>query len=402
MRRLTALVTVLTALAVPSGAAALSLPTLQAKLGREMRLAGVRGSAYVQELGSNRVLYASRADVARPPASVNKLFTTSTALLRLGPDATFDTQVLATSDPDADGVLPGTIYLRGGGDPTLTTTRVRSLAARISAAGISSVRGGISGDGSIFDALPGSYRTGGRFDRDMGGELGGLAVNRGLVRGRPQSSPALIAARALAHELRRADVKVAGATTTAITPDGAHVLATLSSPPLRRLVAMTNVPSDNLYAEALLKDLGARFGGAGTTAAAAGVVRSQMAKIGIQPRIADGSGLARANATSPRQVVGLLAHMADEQVGSVFRASLPLAGGSGTLRTRMRGTAAAGRCRAKTGTISAVSALAGYCPTTDGHTIAFAIQMSGMNVGAARRIQDRMAVAIARTTPQDG
>ena len=401
MRRLTALMTVLAALALPSGASAVGVPTLQAKLAREMRLAGAHGSAYVQELGNGRVLFASRADVPRPPASVNKLFTTSTALLRFGPDATFDTEVLATGDPDAEGVLDGRIYLRGGGDPTLTTTRVRSLAAKIGAAGISSVRGGISGDGSVFDALPGSYRTGGRFDRDIGGELGGLAVNRGLVRGRPQSSPALIAARALAHELRRDAVKVAGATTTAITPAGAHVLATLASPPLRRLVALTNVPSDNLYAETLLKDLGARFGGAGTTAAGAAVVRSQMASLGISPRIADGSGLARANATNPRQVVTLLAHMAGDPVGPVFRASLPLAARSGTLRTRMRGTAAAGRCRAKTGTISFVSALAGYCPTTDGHTIAFAIQMSGMNVGAARRIQDRMTVAIARTTPGD-
>jgi D-alanyl-D-alanine carboxypeptidase/D-alanyl-D-alanine-endopeptidase (penicillin-binding protein 4) len=124
-----------------------------------------------------------------------------------------------------------------------------------------------------------------------------------------------------------------------------------------------------------------------------------MAAFGISPRVVDGSGLARANATTPRQVVGLLAHMAAEKVGSAFRTSLPLAGRSGTLRTRMRGTAAAGRCRAKTGTIFVVSALAGYCPTSDGDTIVFAIQMSGMNVGAARRIQDRMTVAIARTTP---
>src|SRR4051794_27701769 len=144
MRRLTSLVTVLLALALPSCAAALTVPTLQAKLGREMRLAGAHGSAYVQELGSGRVLYASRADVARPPASVNKLFTTSTALLRLGPDATLDTEVLATSDPAADGVLPGRVYLRGGGDPTLTTTPGRSLAARITAPGTSTVRAGTS------------------------------------------------------------------------------------------------------------------------------------------------------------------------------------------------------------------------------------------------------------------
>jgi D-alanyl-D-alanine carboxypeptidase/D-alanyl-D-alanine-endopeptidase (penicillin-binding protein 4) len=397
MRRLVVPLALLTLLVAPSGATALAVPTLQTKLAREMRLAGARGGAYVEELDSGRVLFSARPDVARPPASVNKLYTTATALLRFGPDATFDTRVMATAEPDADGVLRGHLFLRGGGDPTLTAARVRALAGRITAAGISSVREGVAGDGTFFDALPGSYRTGGRFDRDIGGELGALAINRGLVNGRGQSSPALIAARALAHELRRRNVNVAGQTSTAVTPGTARVLATTSSPPLRRLVAMTNVPSDNLYAETLLKDLGARFGGAGTTAAGAAVVSSQMAAFGLQPRVVDGSGLARSNATSPRQVVGLLAHMADTRVSGAFRTSLPLAARSGTLRTRMRGTAAAGRCRAKTGTILFVSALAGYCPTRDGHTIAFAIQMSGMNVGSARRMQDRMTVAIART-----
>jgi D-alanyl-D-alanine carboxypeptidase/D-alanyl-D-alanine-endopeptidase (penicillin-binding protein 4) len=64
----------------------------------------------------------------------------------------------------------------------------------------------------------------------------------------------------------------------------------------------------------------------------------------------------------------------------------------------MRRTAAASRCRAKTGTISFVSALAGYCSTADGHRVAFAFMMSGMNVGAARRVQDRMTVALARVS----
>src|SRR4051794_15288539 len=395
MRRLLLPLVLLVGLALPSGAGALTVTTLQGKLAREMRLAGARGSAFVEELGSGRVLYAARPDVARPPASVNKLFTTATALVRFGPDATFDTRVMATAEPDAEGILRGHLYLRGGGDPTLTTTRVRSMAAEIADAGVTSVVEGIAGDGTYFDALPGSYRTGGRYDRDMGGGIAALAVNRGLR----QSSPSLIAPRAPAPQLRRQKVRVAGETTTGVTPNTARALATISSPPLRRVIALTNTPSDNLYAETLLKHLGAHFGGAGTTAEGAAVVRRQMAAFGIAPRVVDGSGLARANATTPRQIVGLLAHMASEESAGVFRTSLPLAGRSGTLRTRMRGTAAAGRCRAKTGTIRFVSALAGYCPTPDGNTIAFAFQMSGMNVGAARRIQDRMTVAVARTTP---
>jgi len=84
--------------------------------------------------------------------------------------------------------------------------------------------------------------------------------------------------------------------------------------------------------------------------------------------------------------------------GPVLRSSLPVPGRTGTLRTRMRGTAAVSRCRAKTGTINLVSALAGYCTTADGHHLAFAFLMSAINVGAARRIQDRMTVALARVS----
>ena len=399
MRRSLAIFAALCAGAVvPAPAAAVGPQWLRAKLSREMRLAGARGGAYVLDLGSGRPVFALRADVARPPASVEKLYTTSTALLRFGPQATFDTQVLADSDPDPTGVVPGDLWLRGGGDPTLTTSRVASLAAQVADAGIASVRGGVHGDGSLFDALPGSYRTGGRFDGDMGGALAALEVNRGLNRGRLQASPSLIAARALAHALRRAEVRVAGRTTVAATPDAAHVVTHVSSPPLATLVAETNTPSDNFYAETLLKDLGARFGGGGTTAAGARVVRDQLASYGLYPRIADGSGLARANRTTPRQVAGLLSRVDSTDAGTVLRASLPVPGRTGTLRTRMRGTAAAGRCRAKTGTIFVVSALAGYCSTADGHRVAFAFMMSGMNVGAARRIQDRMTVALARVS----
>src|SRR4051794_16243357 len=175
MRRLVVTLALLTLLALPSGATALTLPTLQTKLAREMRLTGARGSAFVEELSGGRVLFASRADVARPPASVNKLFTTATALLRFGPEATFDTRVMATARPDAGGVLRGPLFRRGGGDPTLTTARVRALAATVGAAGISSVRDGVAGDGTFFDGLPGSYRTGGRYDRDIGGGAGAPA-----------------------------------------------------------------------------------------------------------------------------------------------------------------------------------------------------------------------------------
>jgi D-alanyl-D-alanine carboxypeptidase/D-alanyl-D-alanine-endopeptidase (penicillin-binding protein 4) len=78
-----------------------------------------------------------------------------------------------------------------------------------------------------------------------------------------------------------------------------------------------------------------------------------------------------------------------------FYRSLPLAGRTGTLRKRMRGTAAHGRCRAKTGTLVGVSALAGYCRSANRHRLAFAVLMNRVNVFSARRAQDRIAAALA-------
>ena len=82
-----------------------------------------------------------------------------------------------------------------------------------------------------------------------------------------------------------------------------------------------------------------------------------------------------------------------------FGASLPVAGRSGTLYDRMRRTAARDRCQAKTGTLHDVSALAGYCETTAGARVAFAILMNYVNPYAARRLQDRMVSALARYSP---
>ena len=78
-------------LALSGSAKAISGPTLQAKLTREMRRAGASSGAFVRDLDAKRMLFASKADVPRAPGSVEKLYTTSTALLRFGPDATFET-----------------------------------------------------------------------------------------------------------------------------------------------------------------------------------------------------------------------------------------------------------------------------------------------------------------------
>lgn len=390
--RLLALATLVCLLVLAPAATAASLPALQAKLGREMSLAGAFSGAYVRDLDTGQAVFARKPDVPRVPASVEKLYTTSTSLLKLGPDATLPTVAVTAAPLDPGGVLRGDLVIRGGGDPTLDRARIAQLASSLQAGGIARIAGSVLGDESRFDLLRGSYDTGGSYDRDIGGVLGALTVGRGFS---TDLKPGLGAAKSLVRALRGDGVEVDGATSTATAPDGARQVAQVLSPAIRDLIAMTNVPSDNYYAETLLKDLGASFGGAGTTAAGAAVARAQLVTFGVHPRIVDGSGLSRANRTTPRQVVRLLERMHGQEVGLDFEASLPTAGRTGTLRRRMRGTPAQDDCRAKTGTLIGVSTLAGVCSTTGGNTLAFALMMNRANVGRAHGVQDRMTAAIA-------
>jgi D-alanyl-D-alanine carboxypeptidase/D-alanyl-D-alanine-endopeptidase (penicillin-binding protein 4) len=162
------------------------------------------------------------------------------------------------------------------------------------------------------------------------------------------------------------------------------------------LAAATNVTSENFYAEMLTKALGASFGAMGSTAAGLGVVRDELSSLGIHPRLADGSGLSRSNRTTSRQVVRLLERMYNHEIAASWRATLAVAGRTGTIRKRMRGTAAQDRCQAKTGTLIGVSALSGYCTTTGGADVAFSFIENRVCSWCAKRIEDRMVAAIAK------
>jgi len=164
---------------------------------------------------------------------------------------------------------------------------------------------------------------------------------------------------------------------------------------MARLSAITNKPSDNFFAEMLLKALGRRVDGRGTTRGGARAAVRFARGFGSRPALADGSGLSRRNRATPRSVVRLLIGMQRRAEGSAFTSSLAVAGRDGTLRRRMRGGPARRRCRAKTGTISGVSTLSGYCRARSGQVYAFSLLMNGVSAPGARRLQDRMAQAVA-------
>jgi D-alanyl-D-alanine carboxypeptidase/D-alanyl-D-alanine-endopeptidase (penicillin-binding protein 4) len=254
-------------------------------------------------------------------------------------------------------------------------------------------------------------------------------------RGARTTSPAERAGTLFRTALRTAGLAVSGRVVRdAEPPAQATVLAEQAGPTLAQLAAATLGPSDNFYAETVLKDLASRDGveaacrvradlpaiapqtlvaeppeaaacrttaagvGSATTAGGSLLLRTTLRPlVGTTPHIVDGSGLTRRNRVSPTTVVRLLQGLdADPQVGPVLRAALPQAGRTGTLARRMRGTAAVGRCAAKTGTINGVSALAGYCTTRRGRDVAFAILQNGGNVYAARAFQDRFVARLAQ------
>ena len=393
----------------PSSAQTALTNALQQGLGQ----AGGQSGAYVLDLTTGEVLYSRAANTGRLPASVEKVYTTSTALLRLGPTARFTTSVLGTGSRNPQGAWVGTLYLRGGGDPTFGAvgfdhtwygagaTMHSLIGALLGATSLTAVQGRIVGDGSYFDTRGGTPATGFAPNLEVEGELGGLTYDSGYtsIQGTAlQARPALYAAQQLAGGLRSAGVKLIGRRfpiSTGRTPAGATLLASVQSPPVSTLIQLTNTPSDNYFAETLLKDIGARLGGAGTTAAGAAVVRAEMlSKFGISPRLNDGSGLSRYDLTSPAQVVTVLQAMA---TNPTFVNSLALMGETGTLQTEALGTPAQGDCRGKTGTLNDVANLVGYCRARDGHTMAFAFLANGLgSPDYVHQVEANMTVALAK------
>ena len=394
--RLAAAVVVLWVLLGAAPASAIDAYTLGQKLSAESRLLGSRAGVRVVDLETDRVLFSAGENRVLAPASNQKLYTTASALLRFGPGGVLTTtaQVLPGKEVDGVGSLRGDLYLVGGGDPSLDDADLGELAVKLTRmAGVRRVTGGVVGDDSQFDRSRG-------LDPFIGGSLGALTWGHGRSGGQ---GPAQLAAERLQRLLGSRGVDFgrrprAGRLRAAANGTGDPVdLATDNSPPMQQLITTTNVPSDNFYAEILVKALGANFGAGGSTRAGLDVMRADLLSFGIRPQLADGSGLSRSDRTSPRQVVRLLERMAaDPRLAKPWLASLPVVGRSGTLRDRGRGTAAQDACRAKTGTLSDVSALSGYCVTRNDRTLAFSVLANGVNVSGAKAAETRIATAIAR------
>ncbi|HWF73166.1 MAG TPA: D-alanyl-D-alanine carboxypeptidase [Solirubrobacteraceae bacterium] len=385
---------------------------LDVELAHEMTLAGKDSGAYVYDLTTGTPVFSAGATTKRPPASVEKLFTSMASLYQMGPKTRFRTAVLGRGHLGPGGVWHGDLYLRGGGDPTFGSSgfnhlyeqgygpTVSQLVAQLMADGIRRVTGHVIGDASLFDSKPGVPSSGFAPDLgDIGGELSALTYDHGLS---GKLTPGAFAAHALALALRADHVWALAATRTAITPVDVRPLARVSSPPLWTLLRLMNVPSDDLFAETLTKQLGVRYGGAGTTAAGAKVIESTMrATYDLHPKVVDGSGLSRHDQASPLEVVDLLRTVWRTPLGNMLWDSLPTIGVDGTVATIATRTPAQGHCIAKTGTLDNVSNLAGYCHSAGHQVVAFALFIDGPANWQAIPIEGKMVASIARRNPAD-
>ncbi len=380
---------------------------LQAALAQGMRRAGPASGALVYDVGARAELFGLRTTVKRPPASVEKLWTTCALMQKLGPNTRLHTAVLGTGSLRR-GVWHGDLYLRGGGDPTFgdpTFNKVweqgygptaNQLVAQLLAHGIRRVTGRLIGDESLFDRRRGGMLTKLLVDvPDFGGQLSALTYDHGTTVA--HDNPATFAARELALTMRASHVDVRAATDTARTPAGAHLLAIVASPPMATMARLMDVPSDDLFAELFTKQLGVLFGRGGSIAVGAHVIGATIADAyGLHPTIVDGSGLSRDDRSSPREVVDLLRDVWHTSVGDELKASLPTVGREGTVMGMGLRTAAAGRCVAKTGTLDYVTNLAGYCHTRSGKNLAFAVFIDGPDNATASLAESKMIAAIAR------
>lgn len=344
------------------------------------------------------------------PASTMKLVTAATALDRLGPGYRWRTSLSCASTPTA-GVIRGHLYLVGHGDPTLgTRARARAvgiwprgsylddLADALRRRGIRRITGSVVADESFFDAR----RMGPKWKASYAWEcppLSALSVDRNVADdGGWEKQPAAAAARRLRKMLVARRVRIGGGLKRGRAPSRSYAVANEWSPPLYKVVYRMDRESDNFVGEMLAKTTGRERGRGGSTPAGARVGASELASAGVAPSrfvLVDGSGLSRSNRLAPSALVSLLSYAYLEDWGYRLEASLPLAGEEGTLKDRMRGTAAAGNVRAKTGTLKGVSTLAGYAESRAGTLFAFAVMVNGGETARARALQDRIAVIIA-------
>jgi D-alanyl-D-alanine carboxypeptidase/D-alanyl-D-alanine-endopeptidase (penicillin-binding protein 4) len=445
----------------------------------------------VRSLKDGRTLYERNPDLALVPASNMKLVTATTTLIKLGTDFRYKTTILYTGKVDKNGTLKGDLYLRGSGDPSLSSQRLLEMVQKLRTAGIQKIDGRIIADGTAFDEQlvgdgwqwddepfyysaqvaglncdenvidlevrpaekigdPAQVIVGGKNSRLYAFEgtkyvqvnntvttvpsastgAAGLATaakpeanidfsraratNELLVSGTiplgttPVTAPLTIEDPSLFTVTRFSELcSLIGVNLPPVkdrvimkgkTPPDATVIVETESTPLNDLVKQFLKRSDNLFGEAFLKTIGEGKASRGVRVVVETLKAAEIDSSGLS--MVDGSGLSRTDTVTPRLLTDLLIYAdrkLDENRRGALINGLPEAGIDGTLRSRMKGTAAESHVHAKTGSLSNVSSLSGYLQTRKGERLVFSILMNNYPRGytrVAREAQDAIAIAL--------
>ncbi len=378
-------------------------------------LAGTNSCLLVED-GAGHDVYQHQPDTPLIPASTQKLLVAQAALATLGPNYRFTTTVVGPAAPVKGKVAA--LWLVGDGDPLLATpefaaatagrsrvagypwTPFANLANTLAASGITLVSGGIRGDDSFEDRLrflpvwPAVYQQ-----QNQIGLLSALSVNEGIDYTPAKSSLALdppsYAASELARLLNGHNVAV-GSAADQTAPAGSVVLASVQSAPLSQIVEAMIRASDNWIAELLTRAVDKASGGTGTTAGGVAVVQRLAVQNGIPlagAHMDDGSGLARTDRATCRELLAAL-DLGNQTPYSAILTGLAIAGQTGTLSSRYKGTPEAGRLRAKTGSLDGVGGMVGLL--TVGAPVRFAfLENDAVPETALLHRQDVVVAALA-------
>lgn len=347
---------------------------------REPFISSVWGVEAVKMNGETLISFNSMQKML--PASNMKLVTTGIALKELGSDFRFETK-FASDGELVDGVLDGNLYIVGGGDPTTDCTVFPKWKALFDQMGIYKITGSIIGDSRYFHGDPNNEDwTAGDYETEDASPVHGLNFGhnyKDTLYGPEKVSGAEYCAYYFHKFLNENGIAVCGGycddehfTGKLVPTDSLILINSYFSSPLKDIVKTTNEKSDNFYAEAILRTLGAIKGGGDgypeSIAAEMKAINALGIDTGTGIKICDGSGLARMNYASPDFLVRYLKTMVYTDVFPDFIKSLPRPG-EGTLGGMLGKLPADTRRRIhmKSGTMGGVRCFSGYIDPKPGY-----------------------------------
>lgn len=345
----------------------------------------------VYDLTDDSLLYSYQADKLYRPASIQKVLTAVTALKQLGPDYTFNTTLFHTGTITTDSLLQGNLYIVGGFDPLTNHLDIEAFAQAVRQTGIRHIKGRLIGNASLKDSL--KWGSGWCWDD-------GMPILTPLLSERTDSFLVHLRRSLLQQGVTFTDTTD---TLVATAPDSILHQIAVSRRPLTQIMNRMMKKSDNLHAEAVFYQLASAYAQKpyATASDGAKMIHKLIKEAGHRPslyRVADGSGVSLYNYLSPKLMLDVLRYAYDRpEIFQPLYLSLPISGIDGTLKNRMKKTAAYRRVRAKTGTLTGVISLAGYAETVNKHTLAFVIiNQNTLQPGPTRKWQDKVCEAICQ------